>query len=93
MLGWLNNDRWVIFHSYSADATAYSNAHFGQDTSIIIALDDVACTTAESRLIDCAYDTNTGDCSHTDDAGVQCALREFYSFEVKYLCIAISESV
>ena len=77
----------------TVDATAYSNAHFGQDTSIIIALDDVACTTAQSRLIDCTYDSNTADCSHTDDAGVQCAPREFYTFEVKYFCIAISESV
>ena len=61
---------------FSVDATAYSNAHFGQDTSIIIALDDVACTTAQSRLIDCTYDSNTADCSHTDDAGVACVARE-----------------
>ena len=81
-LGQLNNDYCVIFHSYSVDATAYNNAHFGQDTSTIIALDDVACTTAESRLIDCTYDTNTSDCSHTEDAGVQCAPRELFPFEV-----------
>ena len=60
---------------FSADAAAYSNAHFGQDTSIIIALDDVACTTAQSRLIDCTYNGNT-DCSHTEDAGVACVARE-----------------
>jgi len=61
----------------SADATAYSNAHFGQNNNIIIALDDLACTTAQSRLIDCSYDSNTGDCSHSDDAAIQCATREF----------------
>jgi len=81
-LGQLNKDYCVIFHFDSVDATAYNNAHFGQDTSIIIALNDVACTTAESRLIDCTYDTSTADCSHTEDAGVQCAPRELYSFEV-----------
>ena len=60
-----------------ADATAYSNAHFGHNANIIIALDDLACTTAQSRLIDCTHDSNTGDCSHSDDAGVQCVAREF----------------
>ena len=62
-------------HSYLSiftDATAYSNAHFGQNADIIIALDDLACTTAQTRLIDCTHDTNTGDCSHSDDAAVQC---------------------
>ena len=62
----------------STDATAYSNARFGQNANIIIALDDVACTTAQSRLIDCTYDSNTADCSHSDDAGVACAAREFF---------------
>ena len=62
-----------------ADATAYSSAHFGHNPNIIIALDDVTCTTAQSGLIDCVYDNNTGDCSHSDDAGVQCVPREFYT--------------
>ena len=67
-----------LFSFCCADATAYSNAHFGQNPNIIIALDDVTCTTAQSRLIDCVYDNNTGDCSHSDDAGVQCVPREFH---------------
>jgi len=61
------------------DATAYANAHFGQNTNIIIALDNLDCTTAQSRLIDCTYDSNTADCSHSDDAGVTCVAREFSS--------------
>ena len=64
--------------SYSVDAIAYSNAYFGQGTSLSIYLDDVACTTAQSRLIDCSYDSNTGDCSHSEDAGVQCVAREYF---------------
>ena len=45
-----------------------------------LALDDVACTTAQSRLIDCTYDGNTADCSHTDDAGVACVARECHMY-------------
>ena len=67
----------------SADATAYSNAHFGPNSNIIIALDDVACTTAHSRVIDCTHDSNTGDCSHTDDAGVQCVPSKSLLSDVK----------
>ena len=68
-------------HSYLSiftDATAYSNAHFGHNANIIIALDDLACTTAQTRLIDCTHDTNTGDCSHSDDAGVQCVSSKYF---------------
>lgn len=65
-----------ITSSCYTDATAYNNAHFGQDATIIIALDDLACTAYESRLIDCTHDRNTIDCSHSGDAGVRCVPRE-----------------
>ena len=68
----------MLIFLYFADATAYENAHFGPDANIIIALDDVACTTAQSRVIDCTHDSNTGDCSHSDDAGVQCIPSKFF---------------
>jgi len=73
--GWTSIDANVACRQlgYSgSDATAYINAHFGPDATIIIALDDVACTAYESRLIDCSHDRNIADCSHSDDAGVQC---------------------
>ena len=73
----------IFCHSYTVDATAYSSAHFGQDTSIIIALGDVACTTAQSRLMDCTHDSNTTDCSHSDDAGVQCVPSELADSELR----------
>ena len=73
--------------SYSStDSTAYSNAHFGQNSDIIIALDDVACTVYESRLIDCPYDSHIADCTHSEDAGVQCVPRELSSHK----CISVS---
>ena len=39
----------------------------------------VACTVYESRLIDCPYDNNTADCTHSQDAGVQCVARELHN--------------
>ena len=35
-------------------------------------MDDVACTGSESRLIDCVYDDDTSEDTHTEDAGVHC---------------------
>ena len=58
---------------------AYYSAHFGQNHAIIIALDDVACTVYESRLIDCPYDSIVADCTHSQDAGVHCVTRELNS--------------
>jgi hypothetical protein len=54
-----------------SDATAHSNARFGQGTGSIF-LDNVACTGEEDMLTSCAYDSNTADCFHSDDAGVTC---------------------
>ena len=55
----------------SLDAIAYSGAFFGAGSGPIH-LDDVACTGSEAALINCTYDTITTDCSHSEDAGVQC---------------------
>jgi len=54
-----------------ADAIAYSGAFFGAETGPIH-LDNVACTGSEAALINCTYDPITTDCSHREDAGVQC---------------------
>ena len=53
------------------DAIAYSGAFFGLGSGPIH-LDDVACTGSEAALVNCTYDTVTTDCSHFEDAGVQC---------------------
>jgi hypothetical protein len=37
-----------------------------------INLDDVACSGSETSLLSCAYDSNTADCTHAEDAGVRC---------------------
>jgi len=53
------------------EVVAYSNAQFGE-AQLPILLDDVACTGSETRVVDCPYDTNTTDCSHSQDAGTRC---------------------
>ena len=68
------------------DSTAYSSAHFGQNSAVIIALDDVACTVYESRLIDCPYDSHIADCTHSQDAGVQCVPSELPSYTYINFC-------
>ena len=68
------------FFFFCTDSTAHFGADFGQNNDIIIALDDVACTVYESMLIDCPYDSNTADCTHSHDAGVQCVARELHGY-------------
>ena len=54
------------------DATAHSFAMFGMaPSSLPNHLDEVNCTGAESRLVDCAHSVEQ-NCSHYEDAGVQC---------------------
>lgn len=53
------------------DPTVYDSAAFGQG-NLPILLDDVSCNGDESTLTSCAYDSNTADCSHAEDAGVKC---------------------
>ena len=68
-----------------ADSTAYSGAHFGQGSTIIIAMDNVGCTGSEASLFSCAH-TTSHDCGHHEDAGVQCVPREYIPFFFR-LCI------
>ena len=46
---------------------------FGQGSGPIV-LDDVRCTGTEERLVDCPYDQNTADCSHSQDSSVRCQI-------------------
>ena len=58
----------------NADASALSNAFYGQGTGPIL-LDDVACTGTQTNILQCTFDTNTADCGHSEDAGVQCQIQ------------------
>jgi len=60
------------YFGYSTyEVVAYGSAHFGS-AQLPILLDDVACTGSESSLVECTYDSNTTDCSHSQDAGTRC---------------------
>ena len=50
---------------------AFSSAAFGQGTGAIL-MDNVACTGSEEGLFNCPFDSHTGDCYHSQDAGVRC---------------------
>ena len=56
----------------SAGGIAYSNAYFGAGTGPIY-LDDVACTSSASQLLECSSrPILTPNCIHSEDAGVGC---------------------
>ena len=53
-------------------ATAVDRAGYGQGTGLPIVLDDLACSSTESRLIDCRGRQGSHNCNHREDAGVIC---------------------
>ena len=56
----------------STDGVAYSNAFFGAGTGSIF-LDDVACTSSASQLLECfSRPILRHNCQHSADAGVGC---------------------
>ena len=67
------------------DATAYSNARFGQGAGLIH-LDNVACVGMEPNITSCTYDADTSDCLHTEDASVSCVTDCKSSIEIVVLC-------
>jgi hypothetical protein len=74
---WNNNDaivacRQLGYPTQGAVAlTTPGVSGYSQGTGPIF-LDNTMCDGTESRLIDCTYDSHTADCSHLEDAGVQC---------------------
>ena len=52
----------------------FAAAPFGPGAGAI-SVDDIACSGAESGLLDCAFST-ANDCTHFEDAGVRCRLPE-----------------
>ena len=55
-------------------AVAFQRARFGQGTGPIL-LDDLRCVGTEQTLLECRLDLRTGDCRHSEDAGVRCRAR------------------
>jgi len=62
----------LFFFASDAGGIAYSSAYFGAGTGPIY-LDDVACTSSASQLLECSSrPILTHNCLHSDDAGVGC---------------------
>ncbi|XP_009073597.1 PREDICTED: HHIP-like protein 1, partial [Acanthisitta chloris] len=56
---------------------ATKKAEFGEGTSLRILLDDVQCSGQERTLLECAHaDVGVHNCSHEEDAGVECSREE-----------------
>ena len=53
------------------DSTGLLTSSFGQGTGPIF-LDNVACVGTENSLEDCTHDPSATDCTHHEDAAVQC---------------------
>ena len=69
---YLGIEYFIICFAYPAGGIAYSNAFFGAGTGPIY-LDDVACTTSASQLLECSSSPIlTHNCLHSADAGVGC---------------------
>jgi hypothetical protein len=61
-------------YHFCVGAIAVGNAQFGQGSELIF-LDEVGCVGSESTLIECrANAVGIHDCSHEEDAGVQCKI-------------------
>ena len=57
----------------SLGAQALSRAPFGQGTGQPILLDNLICTSRETRLVDCTHNgIGVHNCLHSEDAGVRC---------------------
>ena len=68
---------WCIYgiRKIFAGLIAYNGGAYGQSTGSIY-VDDTACTGTETSLLNCPHDSDTGDCTHSEDAGVRCHSRK-----------------
>lgn len=69
---------------------SYSSGHVLKSTGVddgygTIMLDDVDCLGSEDRLLNCSYDSYTGDCGHQHDIGVYCSFECPHSGKSKSL--------
>ena len=70
---WDINDANVVCRElgFSRASESSTRAKYGQGSGTIW-MDGVNCQGDETSLLDCTYDADTSDCSHSDDASVKC---------------------
>lgn len=69
--------------------SALSFAYFGEGEGSIL-MDNVECEGNETSLIECKYDADASDCSHSEDAGVVCAPAPGNDTPVHINCFLVS---
>ena len=75
----------LVFRNFHAAGTTHRTASFYGPGTGPMAVSSVACTGAETRLVDCTSSTPPSYCTHAHDAGVWCMLRTgiyIYAFYV-----------
>ena len=66
--------------SYTTDGIAKLNSHYGASSGQIW-LDDVACTSSNTKLLQCSSSPiGSHSCGHSDEAGVKCEGNEAVPF-------------
>ena len=77
--GWGSSDATVACRQMGFVGVSDSDSSlFGSGASSqSIWLADVACSGSESWLIDCSHNSNTSDCSHSEDVGIVCSNGEW----------------
>lgn len=71
----------LVYELPLGEAIAYTYASFGVGIGPIV-LNNVSCLGNESSLHQCASTGVSGDCAHTNDAGVRC-----YAGKMNMYCI------
>ena len=69
---WIAINVLLIYYNNAVDGKYYSSAYFGLGSGKIW-LEDVACTTSNTKLLQCSSSPiGKQTCSHSEDAGVGC---------------------
>lgn len=64
----------------SQNAKGMANGTYGSDNQVPIFMDEVTCTGSETHIAQCQLPQGWAlhDCTHAEDAGVQCHFGKFY---------------
>ena len=84
--GWDNADATVVCRQlgFYSSVITYGSAHYGQGTGPIW-LSRLSCFGNESSLFECGQlNVGTKNCTHSNDASVQCGYAHYYSYHTYY---------
>ena len=80
----VNHFNIYLISSYTTDGIARYNSYYGSGSGPIW-LDDVACSSYNTKLLQCSSSPiGSHHCSNSDEAGVKCEGNEFLHFHFLY---------